>query len=363
MDCEKFDRIVLDQLYQELDELTSLAAKRHVEHCMRCRRIEAGLRATREVGVLPMVEPPESLVSHILAAEREAHAVLPARQRFGRAISILAGYAMRPQLAMAALLVLMIGGSLLFLRGSPDDQGSGLAERGVPEGEGDSIPILPVPERAASGARQGGAQAHGALDDDTTRPRREPRELNDEPRLGAAAAESKEQQVAAAPEPALDAEDAGPDLAYDEAMSAFNTGRYADAEQRFDEIARTGGAKAAAASLFAAQAARNGGGCAVAAPRFEEVANRFPGTGVGNEAAWQAADCQRQLGLLEEARRHYRALLATPYANRAQQALAQLESEPVRVARPKAARAAAKSDGSEAPAKRAAPPAADTKSE
>ncbi|HMJ10010.1 MAG TPA: zf-HC2 domain-containing protein, partial [Polyangiaceae bacterium] len=124
MDCEKFDRIVLDQIYQELDELTSLAAKRHVEHCMRCRRIEAGLRATREVGVLPTLEPPESLVAHILTAEREAHAMLPARQRFGRAISILAGYAMRPQLAMAALLVLMIGGSLLFLRGRPDSDAS-----------------------------------------------------------------------------------------------------------------------------------------------------------------------------------------------------------------------------------------------
>ena len=93
---------------------------------MRCRRIDAGLRATREVGVLPTIEPPESLVSHILAAEREAHAVLPARQRFGRAISILAGYAMRPQLAMAALLVLMIGGSLLFLqRGARRRQRSG----------------------------------------------------------------------------------------------------------------------------------------------------------------------------------------------------------------------------------------------
>ncbi|HEY6562222.1 MAG TPA: hypothetical protein VI072_33370, partial [Polyangiaceae bacterium] len=187
----------------------------------------------------------------------------------------------------------------------------------------------------------------------------------DEPRPGARAAEPSEPEpIAAAPQAGFDSEDAGPDLAYDEAMSAFNTGRYGDAEQRFDEIARTGGAKAAAASLFAAQAARNGGGCGVAAPRFEEVANRFPGTGVGNEAAWQAADCQRQLGLVEEARRHYRALLATAYANRAQQALAQLDAEPERVARPKAARPAHKGELGEAPAKKAAPPpAAETKSE
>ena len=192
MDCEKFDRIVLDQLYGELDELTSLAAKRHVEHCTRCRRIETGLRATREVGVLPTVQPPDSMVSHILAAERAAHADLPARQRLGRAISIMAGYAMRPQLAMAALLLLMIGGSLLFLRGRPDeDAARSTAERGVPEAEGDTIPVLPVPERAPGGGRARGEQAHGALDDDLEGARRERKSPGDDgarPELGSAPA-------------------------------------------------------------------------------------------------------------------------------------------------------------------------------
>ncbi len=39
MDCEKFDRVVLDLLYEELDELTAAAARRHMEHCARCRGI------------------------------------------------------------------------------------------------------------------------------------------------------------------------------------------------------------------------------------------------------------------------------------------------------------------------------------
>src|SRR5687768_996022 len=99
MDCEKFDRVVLDLLYAELDELTAASAKRHTEHCTRCRGILSELRATREVGSLPLVDPPEGLELKILEAERQARRGLPARQRVGRVISLLAGYAMRPQLA------------------------------------------------------------------------------------------------------------------------------------------------------------------------------------------------------------------------------------------------------------------------
>ena len=83
MDCEKFDRIVLDLLYDELDELTSAAAKRHMEHCTRCRNIGAGLRATREVGTLPLVDAPEGLELRILEAERHATELLPLGKRLG----------------------------------------------------------------------------------------------------------------------------------------------------------------------------------------------------------------------------------------------------------------------------------------
>jgi len=102
VDCEKFDRIVLDLLYDELDELTSAAARRHMEHCARCRSIGSGLRATRQVGMLPLLDAPEGLELAILEAERQATELLPLGKRLGRGLSLLAGYAMRPQLAMAA---------------------------------------------------------------------------------------------------------------------------------------------------------------------------------------------------------------------------------------------------------------------
>ena len=139
MDCEKFDQIVLDLLYDELDEITSAAAKRHMEHCARCKEIGTRLRATREVGTLPLLDAPQGLELRILEAERRARRELPARQRLGRAVSMLAGYAMRPQLAMAALLLLVIGSSLLLLRARPGEQKSMMVtERGVPEGEFDA---------------------------------------------------------------------------------------------------------------------------------------------------------------------------------------------------------------------------------
>ena len=81
MDCDRFEATLIDELYDELDELTSAAAKRHVAGCSRCASLIGGLRATRRVAVLPMVEPPVDLEDRILAAahflqEKLGHRVL-----------------------------------------------------------------------------------------------------------------------------------------------------------------------------------------------------------------------------------------------------------------------------------------------
>src|SRR6185503_17521201 len=136
MDCEKFDQILIDALYDELDELTLAAAKRHAEGCQRCQSAWSGLRATLKVGHLPTVEPPASLEPNILQAAREAHGKVPWPKRVGRAISWAGSYAMRPQTAMAAILVLMLGSSVIFVRRKPDRSGPSrvsVTERGVPE--------------------------------------------------------------------------------------------------------------------------------------------------------------------------------------------------------------------------------------
>jgi len=321
MDCERFDRLVLDLLYEELDELTDASAKRHVEQCSRCRGILAGLRATREVASLPLVDPPAGLERSILEAERRAREQLPLRQRLGRGVSVLAGYAMRPQLAMAALLLLAIGSSLIFFRARPGDRNSMLVtERGVPESDNDSVAVLPAASRGRAD------DAHG-------------------PPTGDARPDAKKELAVGAPRPAsapaAEAElgESPGDSAFQAALSALRNGRYKEAREQFESVATRGGPEAAAAAFHAAEAARSEQGCAEAARLFDQVPFQYPGTPAGYDATFQAAACYESLGDVEKARRNYQALLDEPsYGARARAALTQLErsADPVAVASRKA---------------------------
>jgi len=345
VDCEKFDRIVLDLLYDELDELTTAATRRHMEHCARCRAIGSGLRATREVGALPLVEPPEGLELRILQAEEQATQLLPIGKRLGRGLSLLAGYAMRPQVSMAALLMLMIGSSLFFLRAQPGDREHvRVTERGVPESDNETVTIVPKKADLPEPARVAPHPTPSPRADDGVARRDRAAEPKPEAAPAAAPAPAAAEQYAAAPrlsaarggaalgasandkapedsrEPSTDS-----DASYDAAMAAYRDGRYSEAQHRFDEIASLGGPHAANAALYGAQALRRVSGCPTAAPRFEEVHSRYPGS-VGSDAAWQAADCYRSLGELARARQNYEQLSADPsYKTRAKEAIAELD--------------------------------------
>ena len=177
MNSDKFDRIVLDLLYGELDELTTAAAKRHMDQSARAREIFAHFKATRQLSVLPTHEPPPDFEAALMERERRALAELPLHHRIGRVVSMLAGYAMRPQLSMGALLLLMIGSSLMFLRARPGQHSTvQVTERGAPESDIDLV--LPVasamesspalerhPARAARRGRSLRAAARGAPGD------------------------------------------------------------------------------------------------------------------------------------------------------------------------------------------------------
>ena len=150
------------------------------------------------------------------------------------------------------------------------------------------------------------------------------------------------------------------------AMKNYRAGNYVEAQRDFDSVANGGGENSASAALFAAQAVRASSGCTTAASRFESVGTKFRGSGVGNEATWQAADCYRSLGRTEDARRNYQALLEAPgYGDRAQLALAALDTD--RVASRKAKAAAGASlpavKAAPAPAKPAAKPTTEPKTD
>src|SRR5262245_55205460 len=119
MDQEKFDQHLMDYLFDELDEVTRAAMKRKIEADAQCREVEARLRATIEVGQLPVEEPDAGLEERILEACEQAQEGVPLRAKIVRILSWAGSKAMDPRLAMAAILMLVIGSAILLLPAKP----------------------------------------------------------------------------------------------------------------------------------------------------------------------------------------------------------------------------------------------------
>lgn len=348
MDCEQFDQIVIDLLYGEADDEVAAEAKRHADQCDRCAPVLRDLRATKKAAVLPLVEAPSGFEEYILDAARQVQREIPWPRRIGRWISWAGGYAMRPQLAMAALLLLMIGSSLLLIRGRPGSEQVGVVrvtEQGVPEREGAEPVVAPdmtdlplpaaetgprkVASRGKAGAdpasptsaddlraeeregRAGDAEVAGSIDDQIPSPtgnRMSNQQLN-----------SQRDEPSAAP-PADD---------FARAMELYRAGKYASAYRAFDAVAMSGGANAASAALHAAMAVRASSGCPNALPRFESVATRFGSSGAGVQAKWEAASCARIMGDYTRARILYRELARIEsQRDRAEHELSRLSNAP-----------------------------------
>jgi TolA-binding protein len=308
MNSDKFDRIVLDLLYGELDELTTAAARRHMDQSARARDIFAHFKATRQLSVLPTHAPPPDFEVALMERERRALAELPLHLRAGRLVSMLAGYAMRPQLIMGALLLLMIGSSLMFLRARPGQHSAmQVTERGAPEAEADAV--LPVVERSdAPGDPPGGLSWAASSDPDAARAA---------PITVVSAAGDAPPGL---PVPAAEGLDP-----FDQALALYRDGHYLDAQRGFERISRTGGRRAGEAALYAAQSLRSASGCAPAVGRFERVRLDYPGSAWAYEAAWRGAKCLQQLGDVEGARQSYESLLqVSSHSPRARAALAAL---------------------------------------
>lgn len=161
MDCEKFEDALMDELYGELDEVTSAALRRHASTCARCADRLASLRATRKVlaTAFTPVETPDGLEERIFAAAAEARKVVPIRSRLSRAVSLAGRWAMRPQTAMAAVFLVTIGSSVVLIQGSraPRTSAVTVTERGTPASE------VAAPDTPSDKSKDfaSAAQAHG----------------------------------------------------------------------------------------------------------------------------------------------------------------------------------------------------------
>ncbi len=368
MDCEKFEATMIDELYGELDELTSAAAKRHAAGCARCAALFAGLRATRRVATLPIVDAPDDLEDRILSAARDAQKVVPFKQRLARAVSGAGSWAMRPQTAMAALFLVMIGTSALFLHGkrskAPSTAAVTITDRGAPaQGPApiaSSSPNVDMPaEPNAHGAPKGTPLAgFASADGDLARAsddkkRDSPNATKPEGEAKGAAARSDDpgllpQAAATVPSPppspaALGAPKAmggGGSSPADttNAMAAYNAGRYDDATRLFDVTAPGD----TTSELWAARSTREGHGCRAAVARFDKAAARAAGTTVGYDAKLEGGVCYRQIGNFAAATQRFNDLLIVPtHAARAQAELNKMvqtapAAQPKRAASPPA---------------------------
>lgn len=276
MDCEKFDDCLMDALYGELDELTLGALRRHVDACARCRGVWDGFESTRRAAVLPLEQPPSGLRERILAAERAEQRQAPWHRKLVRGVAWAGSHAMRPQLAMAALFMLVVGSSLLLLRGRHGDLGAPIevTELGQPT-RGEAAAPSPA-AAAATGAAMAEAEtgaaraksARGAREGDVSEKSGPGATLDD------GAGEPRDQGTPSSPAATLAPAPAkaGPD------------------EPRTDTAVERRRLLAEALAIKASQ------GCASALGKLQALASEHAGTDEAQTAAREAASCAPSVG-------------------------------------------------------------------
>jgi hypothetical protein len=376
MDCEKFESAMMDELYGELDELTSAAAKRHVASCSRCAARLGGLRATRRLATVPLVDAPADLEDRILAAARDAMKVTPLRRRVAQAVSLAGSWAMRPQTAMAAVFLVMIGTSVLLLRGKAREVARApvtVTEQGSPAPPVVAAAQPPEESATTSALVTGGAAAPppaarlaesrpmsapaplaSALGPDSvpgdsrdtrsfakappSRPRADQESLGQVAyaQPPAAAAPMPAPKMAPPPAPAaggaglaqgayaqgLASSRGGATSPFDSALAQYRSGQFDPAARAFDALAPND----VNAELWAARSVREGTGCGAAVARFDHVAQRAPGAPAGRDALLEGALCFRALSSFGEARARLGSLLRVPsYRDRARAELDRID--------------------------------------
>lgn len=392
MDCEKADSLLLDELYGELDEVTSAAFKKHLAGCATCSAAFEKLSATRKLVAHDMVPVPSDLEDRIMAkveakeppattsnvASIGGSNVVRLEPRFSRVVSAMGRWAMRPQTAMAAVFLLMIGSSALLLKGrvKRSPEAVTVTEQGAPvaavapsaEGRFDDAPdpaahglggarlrdttLTPPQTVAPSTPQQQGAGGLAFVAPGEYKPAPETERdglaqrgpANAAAPAGAAAApadqanreESSDDRAGkngAPPPPAkaatrsmsADLDEAQKDnkekkgdgeSGFDAALGAYRARSFDDAVRRFDALAKGGDTQAA---LYAARSVRDGHGCASALTRFDQLASTSFNSPAGYDAALEGGICYRNLGHLEAASSRFSRLLMVPsHAARAQ---------------------------------------------
>lgn len=374
MNCETADNLILDELYGELDEASRPLLAAHLETCSSCRASKARLvRGKEAAAALPPVEAPDSLEARILAmlpADGESDAdtsavganehgdvavdgdgdgatsakVVPitaavvsmrAASRSRRFFSAAGNWAMRPQTAMAAVFLLMVGTSTLALRmkHKNSEAAMSVSEQGAPIASASTNALADEEDRPEP---SGGGNAHGVAlarrGAVAAAPAVAAADVPSDPSLSNAGPSAGKAALggAANMDDAKDRDGRGEEDKkkqgtgegeFGNAMSAYNARNFSEAVRRFDALAAKGDKQAA---LWAARSVRAANGCSTALTRFDHLASTAFGTPAGYDATMESGTCYRDLGYLEAASSRFQRLVNVP--SHADAARAALES-------------------------------------
>jgi hypothetical protein len=330
MDCDKVESVIIDELYGELDEVTSAAVKRHIAGCNACSVLLSGLRATQRVAALPLVAAPPDLEQRVLrAVGADLATARPSHHPFARIVSAAGSWAMRPQTAMAAVFLVMLGASVLLLRGrssrAPASAEMIVTEKGTPA-------PAPVPSATAEPAdlptlTATSATGKVAAPKMPTQPATWP-----SPDVASGAARDRFMAKGANPgkleeTPLAGRADSAGNLASAPAAApAVPAGRATRPARAAEDQEATEGPSSSTAGLASARAIRDSQGCRAAVARFDDVAQHASGSSAGWEALLESARCYRFLGDTANARARLTTLLGiAQFKDRARSELDGLE--------------------------------------
>lgn len=130
MDCEAFNDLLMDLVYDELDEVRSAAMRKHMDGCAECKQAHHAVTRGRSFGAKLELSAPPALSVDVIAAldaptVSSVAVIAPpiepltsaSHDRPGpRWLHAVGEFAMRRQVAMAAVFLLMVGFGLRYAR-------------------------------------------------------------------------------------------------------------------------------------------------------------------------------------------------------------------------------------------------------
>lgn len=257
MNCDDFRAIAMDWMFGELtDEVQQRAADDHVKSCVSCASWAKGFQGIRCEMDGMNEAPPAGLQDAILAKTVGVRRQPDRLQTLMRQMS-------EPQWSMAAVVLLMVGASVVLFR--------------IPGFQPNRSVEIPSALKEVESHREA-AKADGRA---------------------AVAVTSTEENAASAPGESSEGNE------FDRAVELYRDQKDELAQPIFETIAASPDPKAPEAALYAARSQRRQAGCTGSVKRFETLAAQERNEPVGVEAALEAASCNRELGRLAQARTQY----------------------------------------------------------